>query len=281
MITRDLVRHAKPDPDLFLAAAAELGVNPRYAMVVGDSVWDLLAARRPGRSGRAAVRRVRPGGTRAGRAYRVYADRPRCSGASTNSASAPTRVRTASLAPRSSRSTPPSGNRERAIALLRVPQESRQECSAARLEVEYLGNRSRGAAEDRGARGSSGGELPCPRCVGSLLACMVSREPASAAVRSGRGQAANVPLLAVTAWVPPGGDMRSDDIPPLPAQDLARGGLGAAVGRVRDGLGGRARRPAGRDAGRPRTPARCWSRSPASRTTCLSSARAGGAGWAG
>src|SRR6476469_710340 len=66
MITRDLVRHAKPDPDLFLAAAAELDVDPRYAMVVGDSVWDLLAARR-GARGRAAVRRVRPGGTRAGR----------------------------------------------------------------------------------------------------------------------------------------------------------------------------------------------------------------------
>ncbi|HLI42699.1 MAG TPA: HAD family phosphatase, partial [Streptosporangiaceae bacterium] len=39
MVTRDLVRHAKPDPDLFLAAAAELGVDPRHAMVVGDSVW--------------------------------------------------------------------------------------------------------------------------------------------------------------------------------------------------------------------------------------------------
>jgi len=51
MITRDLVRHAKPDPDLFLAAAAELGVEPRHAMVVGDSVWDLLAARRAGTLG--------------------------------------------------------------------------------------------------------------------------------------------------------------------------------------------------------------------------------------
>jgi HAD superfamily hydrolase (TIGR01509 family) len=47
MITRDMVRHAKPDPDLFLAAAALLGVDPRHAIVVGDSVWDLLAARRP------------------------------------------------------------------------------------------------------------------------------------------------------------------------------------------------------------------------------------------
>ncbi len=46
MITRDLVAHAKPDPDLFLAAAALLDVEPRHAYVVGDSVWDLLAARR-------------------------------------------------------------------------------------------------------------------------------------------------------------------------------------------------------------------------------------------
>ena len=51
MITRDMVRHAKPDPDLFLAAAALLGVEPQHAMVVGDSVWDLLAARRAGSLG--------------------------------------------------------------------------------------------------------------------------------------------------------------------------------------------------------------------------------------
>jgi HAD superfamily hydrolase (TIGR01509 family) len=75
MITRDRVRHAKPDPDLFLAAAAELGVKPRHAMVVGDSVWDLLAARRAGALGVGLM----SGGygreelERAG-AYRVYAD---------------------------------------------------------------------------------------------------------------------------------------------------------------------------------------------------------------
>jgi HAD superfamily hydrolase (TIGR01509 family) len=46
VITRDLVRHAKPDPDLFLAAAAALGVPIESCVVVGDSVWDLLAARR-------------------------------------------------------------------------------------------------------------------------------------------------------------------------------------------------------------------------------------------
>ena len=51
MVTRDQVRHAKPDPDLFLAAAALLKVDPSNTMVVGDSVWDLLAARRAGSLG--------------------------------------------------------------------------------------------------------------------------------------------------------------------------------------------------------------------------------------
>ncbi len=75
MVTRDMVRHAKPDPDLFLAAAALLGVDPGHAMVVGDSVWDLLAARRAGALGIGLL----SGGygraelERAG-AYRVYAD---------------------------------------------------------------------------------------------------------------------------------------------------------------------------------------------------------------
>ena len=46
VVTRDQVPHAKPDPDLFLAAAERLGVDPETAVVVGDSVWDLLAARR-------------------------------------------------------------------------------------------------------------------------------------------------------------------------------------------------------------------------------------------
>jgi HAD superfamily hydrolase (TIGR01509 family) len=75
MVTRDMVAHAKPDPDLFLAAAALLGVEPRHAFVVGDSVWDLLAARRAGALGIGVL----SGGygreelERVG-AYRVYAD---------------------------------------------------------------------------------------------------------------------------------------------------------------------------------------------------------------
>src|SRR5438128_8212239 len=45
VVTRDQVAHAKPDPDLFLAAADRLGVSIADSVVVGDSVWDLLAAR--------------------------------------------------------------------------------------------------------------------------------------------------------------------------------------------------------------------------------------------
>ncbi|MGA9160675.1 MAG: HAD family hydrolase [Actinomycetota bacterium] len=75
LITRDLVERAKPDPDLFLAAADALGVAAENCVVVGDSVWDLLAARRA----RALGIGVLSGGygleelERAG-AYRVYDD---------------------------------------------------------------------------------------------------------------------------------------------------------------------------------------------------------------
>lgn len=46
IITRDQVEYAKPDPDLFLTAAERLNVPIETSIVVGDSVWDLLAARR-------------------------------------------------------------------------------------------------------------------------------------------------------------------------------------------------------------------------------------------
>lgn len=46
LVTRDQVAHAKPDPDLFLAAAERLQVPIENSIVVGDSIWDLLAARR-------------------------------------------------------------------------------------------------------------------------------------------------------------------------------------------------------------------------------------------
>jgi HAD superfamily hydrolase (TIGR01509 family) len=75
VVTRDQVTHAKPNPDLFLEAARRLGVEATEAVVVGDSVWDLLAARRARMLGVGLL----SGGygpdelERAG-AYRVYED---------------------------------------------------------------------------------------------------------------------------------------------------------------------------------------------------------------
>ena len=75
VVTRDLVRYAKPDPDLFLAAAEKLGVDIESSCVVGDASWDMLAARRA----RALGIGLLSGGygqeelERAG-AYRVYED---------------------------------------------------------------------------------------------------------------------------------------------------------------------------------------------------------------
>jgi HAD superfamily hydrolase (TIGR01509 family) len=75
IVTRDQVRYAKPDPDLFLAAARKLDVHIGSSVVIGDSVWDLLAAQRA----RALGVGLLSGGygedelARAG-AYRVYQD---------------------------------------------------------------------------------------------------------------------------------------------------------------------------------------------------------------
>lgn len=46
VVTRDQVRYAKPDPDLFLTAAERLHISMDVAVVVGDSIWDMLAAAR-------------------------------------------------------------------------------------------------------------------------------------------------------------------------------------------------------------------------------------------
>lgn len=46
VVTRDQVRFAKPDPDLFIEAARRLAVPIESAIVVGDSIWDMLAAAR-------------------------------------------------------------------------------------------------------------------------------------------------------------------------------------------------------------------------------------------
>ncbi len=46
VVTRDDVTYAKPDPDLFIAAAERLNAPITSAVVVGDSIWDMLAAQR-------------------------------------------------------------------------------------------------------------------------------------------------------------------------------------------------------------------------------------------
>jgi HAD superfamily hydrolase (TIGR01509 family) len=75
VVTRDDVKYAKPDPDLFLAAADRLNAPISTAVVIGDSIWDMLAARR----GQALGVGLLSGGygldelERAG-AYRVYED---------------------------------------------------------------------------------------------------------------------------------------------------------------------------------------------------------------
>lgn len=46
IITRDDVKYGKPDPDLFLAAARKLNAPIDECVVVGDAIWDMLAARR-------------------------------------------------------------------------------------------------------------------------------------------------------------------------------------------------------------------------------------------
>jgi HAD superfamily hydrolase (TIGR01509 family) len=75
VIERGDVKRAKPEPDLFLACADRLGVRASECYVVGDAIWDLLAARRA----RMLSIGLLSGGygedelTRAG-AYRVYRD---------------------------------------------------------------------------------------------------------------------------------------------------------------------------------------------------------------
>lgn len=75
VIERGNVARAKPEPDLFLACQTKLGVGIKDCYVVGDAVWDLLAARRAGMLSIGLL----SGGygedelSRAG-AYRVYRD---------------------------------------------------------------------------------------------------------------------------------------------------------------------------------------------------------------
>jgi len=75
VVERGEVARAKPEPDLFLACQQRLGVEAKNCYVVGDAVWDLLAARRAGMLSIGLL----SGGygedelTRAG-AFRVYRD---------------------------------------------------------------------------------------------------------------------------------------------------------------------------------------------------------------
>ena len=51
VVTRDQVNYAKPDPDLFIEAARRLGTTTQGSYVIGDSIWDMLAAARCGALG--------------------------------------------------------------------------------------------------------------------------------------------------------------------------------------------------------------------------------------
>lgn len=51
VVTRDMVRYAKPDPDLFVEAARRLGTTAAGSYVIGDSIWDMIAAARCGALG--------------------------------------------------------------------------------------------------------------------------------------------------------------------------------------------------------------------------------------
>ena len=75
VVQRGDVARAKPEPDLFVECARRLDSDPRTCYVIGDAVWDLLAARRAGMlsvgllsGGYGADELERAG------AYRVYRD---------------------------------------------------------------------------------------------------------------------------------------------------------------------------------------------------------------
>ena len=72
MITRDQVVHAKPDPDLFLAAAAALEWTSRSGRRRGQRVGPARGSARGHARHRAAVRWVRQEELERAGAYRVY-----------------------------------------------------------------------------------------------------------------------------------------------------------------------------------------------------------------
>ncbi len=44
----DDIKRSKPDPEVFVTAMREFSIDPRRALAVGDSVWDVQAARAAG-----------------------------------------------------------------------------------------------------------------------------------------------------------------------------------------------------------------------------------------
>ncbi len=75
VITIEQVSFGKPNPDLFLAAMKRLKAAPDHCIIIGDSTWDILAARRAGALGVGVLTGGYPKEElfRAG-AYRVYSD---------------------------------------------------------------------------------------------------------------------------------------------------------------------------------------------------------------
>jgi HAD superfamily hydrolase (TIGR01549 family) len=75
VVTGDDVAKAKPSPDVFVSAAKRLGVPVEHCLVVGDSIWDMLAA---GRRRALSVGFLSGGYSQAeleqAGAFRVYAD---------------------------------------------------------------------------------------------------------------------------------------------------------------------------------------------------------------
>ena len=75
VVTSEDVEFSKPNGDSFLVAAERLSMAPRDCFAVGDSIWDLLAAKRAGMNG---IGLLSGGNARsaleATGAYRVYDD---------------------------------------------------------------------------------------------------------------------------------------------------------------------------------------------------------------
>ncbi len=44
----DDIKRSKPDPEVFVGAMSQLSIDPRRALAVGDSIWDVQAARAAG-----------------------------------------------------------------------------------------------------------------------------------------------------------------------------------------------------------------------------------------